>query len=95
MQSSDKKRSILDLRHVNLYIFKQMFKCQDLSVALKVMSKGYYLFKFDLKSRYHHVKIFPDQKIFGLRLGFWRRGLEVFSIRGFAVWFVVRRVFVY
>ena len=60
IQSSGKKRLILDLRHVNLYIFKQKFKCEDLSVALKVMSKGYYLFKFDLKSGYHHVEIFPD-----------------------------------
>jgi len=42
IQSSGKQRLILDLRHVNLYIFKQKFKCEDLSVALKVMSKGYY-----------------------------------------------------
>ena len=35
-QSSGKKRLILDLRHVNLYIFKHKFKCEDLSVALKV-----------------------------------------------------------
>lgn len=62
IQSSGKKRLILDLRHVNLYIFKQKFKCEDLSVALKVMSKGYYLFKFDLKSGYHHVEIFPDHR---------------------------------
>ena len=40
IQSSGKKRLIPDLRHVNLYIFKQKFKCEDLSVALKVMSKG-------------------------------------------------------
>ena len=37
-QSSGKKRLILDQRHVNLYIFKQKFKCEDLSVALKVIS---------------------------------------------------------
>ena len=61
-QSSGKKRLILDLRHVNLYIFKQKLKCEDLSVALKVMSNGYYLFKFDLKSGYHHVEIFPDHR---------------------------------
>ena len=48
IQSSGKKRLILDLRHVNLYIFKQKFKCEDLKVALKVLSKGLYLFKFDL-----------------------------------------------
>lgn len=64
VQSSGKKRLILDLRHVNLYIFKQKFKCEDLNVALKVLSKGFYLFKFDLKSGYHHVEIFPDHKRF-------------------------------
>ena len=26
------------------------------------MSKGYYLFKFDLKYRYHHVEVFPDRR---------------------------------
>ena len=64
IQLSGKKRLILDLRHVNLYIFKQKFKCEDLSVALKVMSKSYYLFKFDLKSGYHHVEIFPEHRKF-------------------------------
>ena len=64
IQSSGKKRLILDLRHVNLYIFKQKFKCEDLKVALKVLSKGFYLFKFDLKSGYHHVEIFPDHRRF-------------------------------
>jgi len=64
VQSSGKKRLILDLRHVNLYIFKQKFKCEDLSVALKVMSKGYYLFKLDLKSGYHHMEIFPGHRRF-------------------------------
>ena len=30
VQSSGKKRLILELRHVNLYILKQKFKCEDL-----------------------------------------------------------------
>ena len=64
IQSSGKKRLIIDLRNVNLYIFKQKFKCEDLKVALKVLSKGFYLFKFDLKSGYHHVEIFPDHRRF-------------------------------
>ena len=34
IQPSGKERLILDLTHVNLYIFKQNFKCADLSVAL-------------------------------------------------------------
>ena len=47
-----------------MYIFKQKIRCEDLSVALKVMFKGYYLFKFDLKSGCHHVDIFPDHRKF-------------------------------
>ena len=64
IQSSGKKKLILDLKPVNLYIFKQKFKCEDLKVVLKVLSKGFYLFKFDLKSGYHHVEIFPDHRRF-------------------------------
>ena len=33
-RSSGKQRLILDLRHVNTFIFKQKFKCEDLSVAI-------------------------------------------------------------
>ena len=60
IQPSGKKRLILDLRHVNLYVFKRKFRCEDISVALQIFSKGFYLFKFDLKSGYHHVEIFPE-----------------------------------
>ena len=96
IQSSGKKRLILDQRHVNLYIFKQKFKCEDLSVALKVMSKACYLFKFDLKSGYHHVEVFPDhRKYLAFAWDFGYGVFKVFSIRGFAFWFVVRSVFVY
>ena len=96
VQSSGKKRLILDWRHVNLYIFKQKCKCEDLKVALKVLSKGFYLFKFDLKSGYHHVEIFPDhRRFFGFCLGFWRRGIEIFSICSITFWFVIRSLFVY
>ena len=62
IQTSGKRRLILDLRHVNLYLFKRKFKCEDISVALQIFSKGFYLFKFDLKSGYHHVEIFPDHR---------------------------------
>ena len=58
VQPSGKKRLILDLRHVNLYVFKRKFRCEDISVAIQIFSKGCYLFKFDLKSGYHHVEIF-------------------------------------
>ena len=49
VQSSGKKRLILDLRHVNLFVYKQKFKCEDLRVALSIISRGFSLFKFDLK----------------------------------------------
>ena len=64
IQSSGKKRLILDLRHVNLYVYKQKFKCEDLRVALSIISRGFSLFKFDLKSGYHHVEIFRDHRKF-------------------------------
>ena len=63
-QRSGKQRLILDLRHVNTFIFKQKFKWEDLSVATQVFDKGFYLFKFDLKSGYHHIEIFPDHRKF-------------------------------
>ena len=50
---------ILDLRHVNSFIFKQRFKCKDLSVAIQIIDQDFHLFKFDLKSGYHHIEIFP------------------------------------
>ena len=64
IQSSGKKRLILDLRHVNLFVYKQKFKCEDLRVALSIISRGFSLFKFDLKSGYHHVEIFPEHRKF-------------------------------
>ena len=62
IQPSGKKRLILDLRHVNSYVFKRKFRCEDISVALQIFAKGFYLFKFDLKSGYHHVEIFPEHR---------------------------------
>ena len=48
-RSSGKKRLILDLRHVNSFIFKQRFKCEDFSVAIQIFDQGFHLFKFDLQ----------------------------------------------
>ena len=50
IQSSGKKRLILDLRHVNHFIWKQKFRCEDWRVSLSYVNKGDYLFSFDLKS---------------------------------------------
>ena len=67
IQSSDKKRLILDLRHVNQSIWKQKFKCEDWRFLLSHVNKVDFLFSFDPKSGYHHFDIFPDHQTF---LGF-------------------------
>jgi len=64
IQSSGKKRLILDLRYVNQFIWKNKFKREDLRVLLSYVNKGDYLSSFDLKSGYHHFDIFPDHKTF-------------------------------
>ena len=55
--SSGKKRLVLNLRHLNPFLWKQKFKYEDLRVAMCLFEKGDYMFSFDLKSGYHHVDI--------------------------------------
>ena len=55
---ADKKRQILDLRYVNKHIYTHKVKFDDWKCFqnfLKVGSK--FMFKFDLKSVYHHIDI--------------------------------------
>ena len=42
-------------------------ECEDWRVLLSYVSKGDFLFSFDLKPGYHHFDIFPDHQTF---LGF-------------------------
>ena len=67
ISSSGKKRLILDLRHVNQYVWKQKIKFEDWRVFRTYVNKGEFLFSFDLKSGYHHVDIFPPHQTY---LGF-------------------------
>jgi ribonuclease HI len=57
VNSSGKCRLILDLRHVNQCIDKQKFKIEGISNALQLLIKDGFMYKFDLKSGYHHVEI--------------------------------------
>ena len=57
VSGSGKKRLVINLRHLNNYLWKQKFKYEDLRVALLLLEKGDYMFSFDLKSGYHHVDI--------------------------------------
>ena len=64
VQTSEKKRLILDFRHINLHVFKQKFKCEGLHTIRDVFSKHYFVFSFDLKSGYQHADIFPEHRAF-------------------------------
>ena len=48
---------VIDLRHVNNCLWKQIFKYEDIRVALRLMRPGDYVVRFDLKSGYHHVDV--------------------------------------
>ena len=77
VQSSGKKRLILDLRLVNEYVEKLPVKYEDMRTALMFLQKGGYVYKFDLKSGYHHVDICQEHVKY---LGFsWEnKGNQVF-----------------
>ena len=57
---STKQRLVLDLRHVNQFVYLQHFKYEDLSTFVEIFERGDYFGTFDLKSGYHHVHIHPS-----------------------------------
>jgi hypothetical protein len=60
VSSSNKKRLILDLKHVNLHLWKTSVKFKDIRIAMQFITNNSYCFKFDLHSAYHHVDIFKS-----------------------------------
>ena len=78
-----KKRLVVNLRHVNQYLWKQKFKYEDLQVAMTMFSKGELMFVFDLKSGYHHVEIVKHHRRF---LGFhWDNVYYTFTVLPFGL----------
>lgn len=67
VNSSGKKRLILDLSVMNRYVWKEHFKFEDWSVAFEYLYPGGFMYKFDVISAYHHIDIAPSQQTF---LGF-------------------------
>ena len=55
-----KERLILDLRHVNQYVFKQKIKFDDWKTMEQFLTEGGYVFNFDIKQGYHHVDMHPE-----------------------------------
>ena len=53
VESSSKKRPVINLRHLN----RSSFQYEDFRTALLLFEKGDMAFTFDLKSGYHHVNI--------------------------------------
>ena len=62
IQKSGKKHLILDLRQANQFLYKKKFRYEDLTVAKEILNSADYTFSFDLKSGYHHVDTFPDDR---------------------------------
>ena len=61
---------MLNLRYLSQYLRKDRFKYKDLRTAMLMLNKNDFLFKFDLKSGYHHLDIFkPHQSYLGFSLG--------------------------
>ena len=53
-----KKRLVINLRYLNQYLRRDSFKYEDLHTLMAILMPNDFLFKFDLKSGYHHVEIF-------------------------------------
>ncbi|VDI19346.1 Hypothetical predicted protein [Mytilus galloprovincialis] len=83
VQSSGKKRLILDLRLVNEHVWKSKIKFEDWRVALQYFDRNNYTFKFDLRSGYHHLDIEQSCHTY---LGFsWKQNFYVFTVLPFGL----------
>ena len=81
--SSGKKRLILDLSILNLFVRKDKVKFQDLKLAAEYFHEKCYMFKFDLKSGYFHIDISPSQMSY---LGFsWQSNFYCYSVLPFGL----------
>ena len=60
--SPGKQRLILDLRYVNDYVYKDYIKFEDWKNLEKYVNNGCFMYKFDLKSGYHHIDIFEEDQ---------------------------------
>lgn len=83
MQSSSKKRLILDCSFLNDFIAKYKFKLETLDSVLLGVRKGMFMVKLDLKSGYHHIPINEEHSKY---LGFcWENKFYYFRVLPFGV----------
>ena len=70
-----KLRLVLNLRYLNQFLHVLGLKYEDLRTAALMFEQGEYMFRFDLKSGYHQVDIWPEHyKLLGFH---WVRNGEV------------------
>ena len=80
---SGKKRLVVNLRHVNKFLWKQKFKYEDLRVAMALFEHGEWMFSFYLKSGYHHIDVAPHHRKY---LGFaWEGKFFTFVVLPFGL----------
>ncbi|KAK3087671.1 hypothetical protein FSP39_008985 [Pinctada imbricata] len=82
-----KPRLVLDCRHVNKFLHDFKFRLEDVSTAREMFDKNDFLFGFDLKSAYHHIEIYDEDREY---LGFlWKHeGKEryfIFNVLPFGI----------
>ena len=53
-----KQRLVINVRYLNQYLRRDAFKYEDLRTLLSILRPKDFLFKFNLKSGYHHVEVF-------------------------------------
>ena len=81
--SSGKKRLVINLRHLNKFLWKQKFKYKDLRVAMLLFERRDFLVSSDLKSGYHHIDIASiHQKYLGFS---WAGSSYLFTVLPFGL----------
>lgn len=81
--SGEKLRLVLDARHINPHLYKFKHKYEDATTARQLFNRGDFIFSYDLKSAYCHLKIFHADKIY---LGFqWENQYYIYNVLPFGL----------
>ena len=90
-QKSGKKRLILDLSVLNTFVRKDKFKYEDWKVPMQLFGQNCYMYKFDLRSGYHHFDICTKQQTY---LGFSWKGIFLL-FHCFIIWVALLPFFIH
>ena len=82
-QNREKKRLILDLSRLNVFIKKEKVKYEDWKIAVQYFESKCFMTKFDLQSGYHHIDINSEFQTF---LGFsWNQKFYCYTVLPFGL----------